>query len=60
MLFPMRKKTIDLLIVTGLTNPIPMPQEALAKKKWLEEMVANVLGKVDPEGSGKILWIKQG
>ena len=54
------KEKEDRIIITGLTNPIPMPIEAGAKKLWLESMVLGFLKRIDPEGSGKLLFIKLG
>lgn len=54
------KEKEDRIIITGLTNSIPMPLEAGAKKLWLENMVLGVLKRLDPEGSGKLLFIKLG
>ena len=48
------------IIITGLTNSVPMPLNEVEKKIWLDNMVADVLCKLDPEGNGKILFIKPG
>jgi hypothetical protein len=54
------EKKEDRLIITGLTSKSPMPTEVGEKKLWLEEMVGEALGFLDPEGSGSILFCKQG
>ena len=54
------EKKEDRLIITRLTNPTPMPVDQGAKKIWLDKMVADVLCRIDPEGKGNIIFIKQG
>ena len=46
------KEKEDRLIITGLTNSIPMPTDKAAAKIWLDDMVIDVIKKLDPEGSG--------
>lgn len=54
------EKKEDRIIITGLTNSIPMPNDEREKKLWLEKMVTDILCKLDPEGQGQVLFIKPG
>ena len=40
-------KKEDCVILTGLSNPTPMPFENLAKTKWLTEMVTQTFNSID-------------
>ena len=48
------------IIITGLTNPVPMPAESGAKYQWLNDMVCSILNKIDPDNPGRILFISHG
>ena len=50
-------KKEDRVIMTGLTNPTPMPFEADAKKKWLHDMVSHILNDIDEMITGKIIFV---
>ena len=48
----------DILIITGLTNSIPMPLDAAEKIIWRRNTVIDVFQKLDPEGSGNNRIVK--
>ena len=48
------------IILTGLTNYIPMPMGVEEKKAWLNKMIYDALNRIDPSGNRKIIFIKQG
>ena len=48
----------DILIITGLTNSIPMPLDAAEKIIWRRNTVIEVFQKLDPEGSGNNRIVK--
>ena len=53
-------KKEDRIILTGLTNPVPMPVDGEEKKRWLNEMVCRVFNEIDSNLRGKILFINHG
>ena len=53
-------KKEDRVVITGLTNSIPMPEDKEARKKWLMDMVASLLNRVEPGSEKKIIFINQG
>ena len=53
-------KKEDRIILTGLTDSIPMPVGAEEKKTWLDNMVMSALNHIDPGGAGKIIFTRQG
>jgi hypothetical protein len=53
-------KKEDRLIITGLTSTLPQPNSFDEKKKWLTEIVTNLLNRLDPEFANNILFINQG
>jgi hypothetical protein len=50
----------NMIIVTGLTSTIPMPVTVEEKKKWLKNVVGEVLDQVVEGASGHILNVIQG
>jgi hypothetical protein len=50
----------NMIIVTGLTSTIPMPVTVEEKKKWLKNVVGEVLNQVEEGASGHILNVIQG
>ena len=50
----------DRLVITGLTNSVPMPLAFEQKKKWLYDMIGEVLNKIEPGVASKIVWANQG
>ena len=50
----------DRIIITGMTNKTPMPQGFTETKKWLSEMVGEVLNRIEQGMATKIVWINQG
>jgi hypothetical protein len=50
----------DRIIITGMSNPIIMPQGFAEKKKWMAEMVGKVINKIEHGAAEKIIWINQG
>ena len=58
--FISNEKKEDRIIITGLTNRIPMPIDEGERRIWLDNMVAETLCKIDPERRGQILFIKPG
>jgi hypothetical protein len=53
-------KKEDRVVITGLTNSVPMPEDKEARKKWLMDMVASLLNRVEPGSEKKIIFINQG
>ena len=53
-------KKEDRIVVTGLTNSVPMPQSIDGKRKWLNEMVVGVLEGIVPGSSANIQFIDLG
>ena len=50
----------DRLIITGMINKIPMPQTIQDRKKWLLEMVGEVIDRIEQGAAAKIIWANQG
>ena len=50
----------DRIIVTGLTSQIPMPVGFEEKKKWLRDLVGNILNQVETGSSDHMLNLIQG
>ena len=50
----------DRIIITGMSNPIIMPQGFAEKKRWMAEMVGKVINKIEQGAAEKIIWINQG
>ena len=50
----------DRLIITGMSNKTPMPQAIQDRKKWLLEMVGEVIEKIEQGAAAKIIWANQG
>ena len=53
-------KKEDRIIVTGLTSKSPMPATIEAKKKWLKDLVGEILEKIETGSSEHILNVMQG
>ncbi len=53
-------KKEDRIVVTGLTNSVPMPQSIDGKRKWLSDMVGGILDRVVPGSSANIQFIDLG
>ena len=53
-------KKEDRIIITGLTSKIPPPTAHEDKKKWLSDIVTDLLNKIDPELAKNITFINQG
>ena len=53
-------KKEDRIVVTGLTNSVPMPQSIDGKRKWLNEMVGGILDGIVPGSSSNIQFIDLG
>ena len=53
-------KKEDRIVVTGLTNSVPMPQSIDGKRKWLNEMVAKTLDGIVPGSSANIQFVDLG
>ncbi len=53
-------KKEDQVVITGLTNNVPMPEDKENRKKLLMDMVAVLLKRVEPGSEKKILFIIQG
>ena len=54
------EKKEDRIIITGLTSSTPAPSAFEERKKWLREVVINLLNKIDPELGNNIAFINQG
>ena len=50
----------DRLIITGMVNKVPMPQGFQDKKKWVLDMVGDVVNRIEEGAAGKIIWANQG
>jgi hypothetical protein len=50
----------DRLIITGMSNKMLMPQTIQDRKKWLLEMVEEVIDKIEQGAAAKIIWANQG
>jgi hypothetical protein len=53
-------KKEDRIVVTGLTNSVPMPQSIDGKRKWLNNMVGGILDGIVPGSSANIQFIDLG
>jgi hypothetical protein len=53
-------KKKDRMIITGLNSKIPMPKQTEEKKKWLNDMVGEVLNKIEPGASDHIIFSSLG
>jgi hypothetical protein len=52
--------TEDRLIFTGMINKVPIPQGFQDKKKWVLDMVGEVLNRIEQGSAEKIIWANQG
>ena len=50
----------DRIIVSGLTSRVPMPIPATEKKKWLKDLVSEILEKIQEKASEHIVSVMQG
>ena len=50
----------DRLIITGMINKIPMPQGFQERKKWVLDMVGEVVETIEKGTKSKIVWANQG
>jgi hypothetical protein len=50
----------DRLIITGMINKVPMPQGFQDRKKWVLDMVGDVLNRIEQGAAEKIIWANQG
>ena len=53
-------KKEDKIVVTGLTNTVPMPQSIEGKRTWLREMVGGVFNNLMPGAADEILFVDLG
>jgi hypothetical protein len=53
-------KKEDRVIITGLNSTSSPPKVPEEKKKWLEDVVKDLLKKIHPESTEKILFVNQG
>jgi hypothetical protein len=53
-------KKEDRIIITGLSSKVPMPREGDDKKKWLNDIVGEVLNKIEPGASQHVLFASMG
>jgi hypothetical protein len=50
----------DRLIITGMNNKVPMPQGFQDRKKWVLDMVGEVIDRIEQGAAAKIIWANQG
>jgi hypothetical protein len=50
----------DRLIITVMTNKIPMPHGYQEKKKWLLDMVGGEIERIEQGAVARIIWANQG
>ena len=50
----------DRLIITGMNNKTPMPQSFQDRKKWVLDMVGEVIERIEKGAKNKIVWANQG
>ncbi len=50
----------DRIVITGLTSRKPIPKNADEKKKWVNEMVGELLDKIVPESAKHLMFANQG
>ena len=53
-------KKEDKIVITGLTNKTPMPQDMEGRRKWLNEMVGGVLDSILADSSKDVKFIDLG
>ncbi len=53
-------KKEDRMIITGLNSKIPMPKQTEEKKKWLNDIVGEILNKIEPGAASHIVFASLG
>ena len=53
-------KKEDRIIITGITSKTPMPTSSEEKKKWLNDIVGEVINKIVPDSSKHIVFTSLG
>ena len=53
-------KKEDRIIITGLTSKTPMPKASEEKKKWLDNIVGEVLERIVPDASKHVVFSSLG